>query len=339
MGDFLRWILGLITPLLNERGQAGEDDDDLEPGDPGLDEDEPGELDDDDLEPELDDEDEDEEDDEDDLDDLDSEKDKGVPQERFDKVYGKAKAAERKLDEFKRLGPDAYYKLYPDEKPDDLDTDDEDDEEGLDLSDQDAGALIVRGGKYNGMTLREVYAEDPAEATFLHNQYLASQRDEAVRAKADQERLRQESENEVRSFDSTLAADAFGKELDDLEKEELKQVIAVRDEVLDFMEKTGRGGGIIADAFFLMNKDNLLNAAANKGVKSLLESLKNSDGVTSISSNKTTGKAKGYAAYTNMSREAIADKLEEMTEEQQDSFLAKAPAEFKKKFPDLPYPD
>jgi hypothetical protein len=324
MGELLKLFLWLLDPLLNERGTAGEDDDDGT-GESGDEDDGQGEGADDsetELDTDLDDEDEGDE--------SERETDNLVPQERFNKVYAAQKEAERKLNEFQRLGPEAYYKLYPDEAPESLD-DDEDEVEHL----TDAGAMVVKGGKYDGMTLKEVYATDPAEAAMLHNKYMFDERDAATKTESEEARLREESDREIVDFKSDMAKAGLKKELSECNKEEVGQLDALVNEITLFMEKTGRGGGILADAYFLMNKDDILSDVKNSAAKQLIAQLSDSTATQSISSIKTSKTTPGYGEYINMTRDQLAEVTYNMTEEEEAEFYKKAPPEFRKKHPDL----
>jgi hypothetical protein len=312
----------------------GDKDEKLENGEPDE------SLDDDDAEGEGDEESETEldteSDDDEDLEDEDEEADNAIPQDRFDKVYAQAKSAERKLDEFKRLGPEAYYKLYPDEAPEDSGGDTDDETALAESEEVDVNSLVVQSGVHEGKTLAQVYQDDPAAAVQMHNEYLADQREAAANAKAQIARDQEEVTTEALEFLGARAQEAFEKPLEQCSQEEQQQLLELSEKVTEWMLETGRGSGRLQDAFILMNTEKLFDSAKNQGVKSILKAL-NTGTVPNVSSSKTTGSAKGYGRYMGMSPEALADEFDNMPDKEQERFLKKAPKAFREKFPGLPY--
>ena len=80
------------------------------------------------------------------------------------------------------------------------------------------------------------------------------------------------------------------------------------------MGETGRGGGNIADAYFLMNKEKLLSNAAEKGVKSLIDT--SSKGVQTVNSKKDIEEKSGYDKFTDYTANQLADYMDNLTDKE-----------------------
>lgn len=254
--------------------------------------------------------------------------------ERMDAERGKVET-ERKFKLFQELGPDKYYEIYPDEKP-----------AGHKPKEQPAqswpgvqpnfGEMIVRGGEYDGMTLNEVWQQNPAYANFLQNQHIESLRTQQTTIQQQKETALKEATTEVEQFSASISKDLFGKEdLSKLTKDEEMKVAQTIQDTLDWMRKTGRGGGVLADAHFLMNKENLLNDAKVKGGKAALESI-TKPSVPSISASGG-GAVVGMAALEAMTRDELANKINDMDSAEYSKFMKGASKELKAKHPDLPW--
>lgn len=313
-----KFLVFLLRVLQDRRGELGDDppgeppDDPVEPPEPA--DPEPAEPPDDPGEPPSDPEPVDDD-------------DAPVPLKRFNKVYGEMKTTTEKFDLFKRLGPDKYYEVYPDEKPE------EEPEETPDkpVSISEASHMVITGGEYDGKTLGEVAEIDPLSAMGMYDDY----RDEQ-RKKADNDaKLKAASETEETNFKAEQAKGLFGKEHSALTAEEQTKIDGVISGTLDWMDKTGRGGGNLFDAYYLMNRDAEISAAKGDAAANAVESI-TKGAVQSISGTKGSAKT-GYGAYINLSRDQMADKLESMSESEKANFYAKAPANVKNKFPELPW--
>ena len=79
------------------------------------------------------------------------EDDAPVPLKRFNKVYGEMKTQTEKFDLYKRLGPDKYYDIYPDEKPK------EEPAPEVPASISEAASMVINGGPYDGQTLGDSF--------------------------------------------------------------------------------------------------------------------------------------------------------------------------------------
>lgn len=263
-----------------------------------------------------------------------------VPYKRFSEVYSKAKERdeiERKFQQFRALGPEGYFKLYPDEKPKDAPAAPAATPEPLAPLQDDLGALVVTGGKFNGMTLREVYAEDPVTAANMQFTYLRNYEAKQNEVRTQQDRLRTEAEREAQSFMGARAKEAFGKDFDALNELERQQVEALADEVTTWMMSTRRGGGNIEDAFLLMKHRELLTKSKSAAVQAVLKALDPSNAVPSITRKAGGSSDHGFGKYMGMTPDQLAGEFESMSDAEQTAFLKKAPADFRKKYPSLPY--
>jgi len=261
-----------------------------------------------------------------------------IPLTRWRKFYGQAKEVERgqaetqrKLNLFKELGPDKFYGLYPEEKPAGYKP--AATRGGDEIPEANIGAMVVQGGPYDGKTLNEVYQEDPAYATLLQNQYLDGRREKATTVQRQQEEIRRESETEISAFTDQLSTELFGKKTTELSKDEEAKVVATIQNTLDWMAKTRRGAGIIADAYFLMNREGILRTAHESGGKAALASLQKPP----IASIDTTGGKTTVTDFEAMTADQLAKAIENMPDKKAMEFLKNAPAAVKAKHPQLPW--
>jgi hypothetical protein len=149
------------------------------------------------------------------------------------------------------------------------------------------------------------------------------------------EDLRRESEQEVSAFSDQLSTELFGKKSGELSKDEEARVVTTIQQTLDWMSKTRRGAGIIADAYFLMNREGLLKSAHEKGGKAALASLQK-PAIASVD----TGSGKtvtGTEALESMSGDQMAAEMEKWPEAKYMKFLKEAPASIRAKHPSLPW--
>ncbi len=253
--------------------------------------------------------------------------------ERQEVERGKIEA-ERKFNLYRELGQEKYYAMYPEEAPEGWKPETAEMTEPV-AETPDIGEMKVVGGPYDGKTLNAVYAVNPAYATMLQSQYLEAERQKVMETRQADENLRKESEAEVAKFTETLMADFFpGKKPEEMKPEDTKKIADVIQETLDFMAKTRRGGGILADAYFLMNKDGLLSKAAEKGGKAALDSLTRKPVIHSIDGTGGTVIGNDYEA---MNADQLAAKVESMSEKDAMLFFKNASASLRAKYPSLPW--
>jgi len=240
---------------------------------------------------------------------------------------------DRKFQLFKELGAEKYYEVYPDEKPEDFKSAAKPKEtEGQMPA---LGSMVIQGGPHDGKTLNEVWQEDPAFASYLQNQYLQAENKKVEDERQTQERVRKESEDEVNTFSETLSREMFGKESSKLSPQEESKVSAAIQSTLNWMAKTKRGGGVIADAHFLMNQEKILADAKAKGGKEALESLRK-PGIPSVNTGGGAAVAP-FAAYEEMSPDQLREQVEKMSDAGYAKFLKEAPQPLRAKHPGLPW--
>lgn len=264
---------------------------------------------------------------------------KDVPYARFKEVndkYTAAADAQTKLDQFKRLGPEGYYQLYPDEKPEDWKPPGKTED---DPKKDDFRKLKVEGGQYDGWTFEDVFKHNERAAFQLDSYYAQILREEKVdgerKATSERERLEKESEEEIHTFTTNLSTELFGKS-DGLDDKQKGQINSMVDNIITWMSQTGRGGGNIADAYILMTIDDKLKDKADRTLKTIATVLRD-DTPSSISSNKTSPKDGGYMRFLNMTPAQAASEMENWTDAENLEFLQKAPKAIRDKFPSLPW--
>ena len=281
-----------------------------------------------------------------------------IPVKRWRELYYKAKEAdrrasaaetgktetERKFKLFQVLGPDKYYGIYPDETPADFKPAGKAPQEAK--ATDDPFDMVAQYTDPNhpmhGKTLREVYQEDPAEGRRLEREWEQGQQEARIAEQRQREtteesqrRVLRESEEEVNTFYESIAKHHFGKEARALSKEESAQVTGAIQDTLDFMQKTRRGAGILADAYFLMNKEKIVTEARTKGGKAALESLQK-PGIQSIGAGSGAAST-GMDAYEAMNADQLAEVIETMTEKQYAQFMKNASPALKAKHPGIPW--
>lgn len=264
-----------------------------------------------------------------------------VPQDRFNQVYGRAKETERKLDLLKRLGPEEYYKVYPDERP--ADSGGDKPGEG-DVTEQPANrvptfsecqSMTIQGGAYDGQTLGDLYRTDPMAATDMYLAYRDEQRDAIAAKAADEEKVKQEAAAEIDAFESKLAVEMFGKEKAQLGTDESKKIEAAVDSIQSWMQEQDGWGYKLEHAWLIMNHEKLLAGAKSEGAKAFANQLKGGSTPSVRANRGSGGKKTGFEAYEQMSRNELAATIEGMSDSQFAAFEAKAPQSLKDKYPDI----
>ena len=259
-----------------------------------------------------------------------------IPPTRFKEIFWKAKEGERtkeKLDLFKRLGPEGYYQVYPDERPAQAP---QPRQPQAPMQDLGAMKVVHPNGPYDGMTLREVYDIDPVFAPNLQTNFLMQHQQEETRRAGQQERVKADAAQELESFGESIAQASFKKAGKDCTKEEIAKVSDTIKEVIEFMNKTGRGGGYIADAYWLMNKEGLLKTVMSRTAENTLKSLTNQKAPASIdTSGGGNSKPSGFESYEKMSEAALTKVIEDMSEKDFKKFLKEAPKSLRTKYPSI----
>jgi len=264
-----------------------------------------------------------------------------IPQSEFDRRFKEIRTqSEQKID-LLRTNPEEYYRKYPDEKPlmaaaapkaTDF-------ESGKPAEAGKVEDLTIEGGTYDGWKFGDVFRHDPVtaykispyHARLIHDRQLDSEKEQ----RSSIERLKSDSEQEVISFSASIAKELFDKE-DDLTPDQTRAVEAVLNKTLDWMGKTGRGGGILADSYMLMNSGAEKKRATANGAKAVINAA-NKGKVQTISSNASGGSLTGYEAIEAMSPDELANEIDSWPDKKTTDFLKKAPKSIRTKFPNLPW--
>lgn len=341
MGEKIRSFLESILAVIgNERGEVVvADNDELTPEELAA----LGEDDDSDPDKDADDADDDPDKDKnaDDPDkDADPDKDKAgeeenlIPQSAFDKRVAEIRTqAEDKLKLF-QTNPEEYYEKYPDEKP----TGDESDKELAPSTDIDYAAMQVQGGKYDGMTLNEVFGQDPFEANRMYLDYLNTQNADAAKAESDAKALKEESESQVNEFQSNISKELFGDK-EDLTEADQKAVEKVISDTMAYIEDTGfmiRKGNPLTAAYRFMNLEKDRSTVAAETAKGLIEKTTRGK-VQTITSDASSGDLTGYESYEAMTADQLADEMDKWSDSKVAKFHKEAPKSLRTKFPNLPW--
>lgn len=259
-------------------------------------------------------------------------------QRRINELVGKAGEAERKLELYKTLGPEGYYKMYPAEKPEEFKGAEPavSRHQGKVLSFTEAANMKVIGGAYDGQTLAEVKAENPEDALDLYLDWRDQQKEIINQTRVKDESLKQEVDKELTDFGNNLAKDLFGKKArDELDNTQTKKVESIISGILDWMQETDRFNYKLEDAYFILNKDDLINGAKGQAVSAMISKLKENSGPV-VEAKKGSSQAKtGYEAAENMSSDELAEKISTMADSEFERFRKNAPQSLKVKFPSM----
>lgn len=261
-----------------------------------------------------------------------------VPYSRFAKRTGQYNEIKQKFDLFKR-DPEAYYKLYPDEKP-------ETSPSSVNLNDIDN--LMVEGGDYHGMSLAQVRQQDPAAAAQMEAAYLRqnlpnivrSQIQEALTAtqqEQEQERYVQESQQEIDSFMENRAQEFFKKPVTELTPAESKKLEGLVSKCVQWGKENKRGSGVIEDIYFLMTKDRQLARAKAQGADALMDAATKGGKVRSIRSGGGGGSTAGFDKLMDLSESQAASAIEKMPDKDFSRLMKEGSSELRAKYPGWPW--
>ena len=263
-----------------------------------------------------------------------------IPVERWRKIYGKAKTAEtekeqisNKLNLFKQLGAEEYYKVYPDEKPADYKPVTKEPE--AKTTEEDFNSMEVSGGKYDGQTIGEVAQVDPVSATLMVNNYLDGKRAAVAEESKKKEEFQVNFINEKNSFCMSRAKELFNKDKD-FTPEEIQQVNTVYQELANFMVANKIAHYRMDDAYFLMTKDKVIKSAKIDAAKAVINDATKKP-VGFIGSGDSNAGVSGFEAYLSMTEEALAKSIDKMNDKEQTKFYKDAPKALREKYPSLPW--
>lgn len=270
-----------------------------------------------------------------------------IPAMRWKKLYAQYKEASRtsaealagkadletKFKLFRELGPEKYFSIYPAEAPRG-----EGRQPAASAPQQiDPLDMVAQypdpQHQFHGLTLREIYQHDAGEARKLERAWEQANRRAELDAEEAKRRVRQDSEDELNRFTKDMAKEYFDKEVTAMTPEEERKVAEVIQQTLDFMKSSGRGGGKMHDAYFLMNRDQIIAREREKAGKAALAAL-NKPSIPSIG---TAGRpaTSGMNRFAEMSADQMLDALNAMDDKAYQRFLKDAPPELRAKYPSL----
>lgn len=275
---------------------------------------------------------------------------KPIRPERFKRVYAKWRTEQRenadlaqKMNLLKTLGPDKYYELYPDERPQGA--------AGTPATQTTTAPppgdrvpmmsecldFAIQGGQYDGCTLRQLMESgDPVHQAAAYDHYNAfaeSKRSEINEAKTRETQTKEQIEQEHTAFVEGRAQDLFGKAASELSAKEQRQIADLTNTLLDRMESGELKTYDLNTAYELATLNDRIKDAAGKSVKAIVEAMRKAGGVTHPET-KTDGSRKtGYEPYLSYSDAQLADHLESLSEEGCQRFWEKAPKALRRKFP------
>jgi hypothetical protein len=278
---------------------------------------------------------------------------KPVPYDRFAKVYGRAKQTERekaelaeKLDLFKR-NQEEYFEKYPDEKPADYKPSaaakaEPPIPEKVHTFKEMLGARVndPQNPAFHGKSLGELLQGTPEEIAAAHDYYAEYVND--VRGKVDQAKQAEQTriatmQQEDAAFQDARATELFGKPMSGLDAEQKGKIEKVVKDTLAWMKANGRLAYKLEDAFKVMTYDDAIRTAGEKGAKALVDRAQKGQ-VRSVAAGPSGEKSTDpYAAYLNLTEDALVEKINGMTETDYVKFLTNATPAFRQKFPSLPY--
>lgn len=274
-----------------------------------------------------------------------------IPITRWRKLYATSKEAQRtaeverakrienesKFKLFKNVGPEKYFSMFPEEAPP---GGYKPPQAARQPAQPDPLDLVAQypdpGHQYHGMTLRDIYNVDAAEGRRLERIWEQGQKTAQHEQEERRRRLLRDSEAEIESFTSDFAKERFGKEANALNPKEEAEVAKVIQDTLDWMKKTGRGAGVLSDAYFIMNRERIITEERTKAGKKALESLGRHPSVPSIGGGGRSGGG-GVSAYESMGADQLAEAIANMDDRAAIAFLKGAPDSLKAKYPGIPW--
>jgi hypothetical protein len=248
-------------------------------------------------------------------------------QKRIDELTWRSKTAIEKLDLLKN-DPEGYYQRYPEERPVRQQTPQQPD----DVDEYET--MIIKGGKYDGMTLGELAQTKPLAAQHILNNYLEDQRQQA---RADEEKTnlsKKAWENDVNTFGQSLCQEIYGKQANDLSPEQIQKVNDTIFEVSQWKKENRKDNYSFHDAWLLMNKDKFLKSAKEKTAEKVVQSLKKNP-VGSVSGKAESSKTS--INYEEMDESALGDHISGMSDKEAREFYRTAPESLKNKYPSWPW--
>jgi hypothetical protein len=189
---------------------------------------------------------------------------------------------------------------------------------------------------FHKKTLGQIYDVDPREA-FRVDPYLAGkiQQEEMMREQAASEQdkaLEEQVRKEQQEFADEFARSEFDADFDKLSPTQQAEVGKMSDKVMDWMVSNNKYGITLNEAYFLMDRAGALSKAASKIVKDASRG-----NVRTVSSKRDTGADVKSNDMTRWTDQQMFDHLDSLSEAAYDKFLSTAPKSVQEKFPSLPW--
>lgn len=247
-------------------------------------------------------------------------------QKRIDELTARSKTAEEKLDLLRR-DPEKYYQQYPDDRPQQV--------PARPAGKPDPMNMFVTGVEgYEGRTLEELGRDEPFLAMQILQRYNDEQRQIEEQASRDKMHAEEAARKELGEFYDSIVAEMFpGEEIGEAQSEKVNAEI---NKTLEWMEKTGRGGYRVQEAYFIMTRDERERKAKVAGAQGVVKQL-TKGAPPSVNTNKSSGVPSGYSGFIDKSPDEISTWLDNASEKEFAEFLAKAPKELRDKLPGMPW--
>ena len=272
-----------------------------------------------------------------------------VPYKRFSKVYGEREQLRREKEEvaqkmnlLRTLGPDRYYELYPDERPQGSGGPEPTAQPGATGGElptmQQCLNMTIQGGPYDGYTLAQLYGSDDLTHRAAAQDIYQNFRDQRVRevseSQAKEAEARTRVETEHNSFVDQRAQEFYGKGAANLTASERGQIQTIVNTLLDRMESGELRTYDLTTAYKLATFDDAIKDAKGKSVKALVESMRKATSATKPDGKPSgTAKASGYDGYMSYTPDQMFKHLDRMTTPERIAFWKKAPDGLKNRFP------
>jgi hypothetical protein len=198
--------------------------------------------------------------------------------------------------------------------------------------------LKVKGGDYDGYTLKQVFEVDAAAGAKLLVDYRMDQERAKIRQESEQRAKEDKEQQEVARFAKSRAKEYFSTDdPDKLSKEQQQRISDDLIEVTKWKIDTGRTHYSDEDAYYIMRRDGLLKEVKKEAAEKAIKSITDTKVVPSISPGKDKGVETGYEADAKMTPDQLARKIDGMTDKEASKWFKNAPKSLKTKYPSLPW--
>jgi hypothetical protein len=264
-----------------------------------------------------------------------------IPFTRWRKLYAESKGAKskeleltNKLNLFKQLGAEEYYKQFPNERPANYTP-----PKPAQAQDLPTGTdeWVITGGKYDGMTLGEVAQENLDDALTIYNNSIQEQKKptNAVLNEETQKQMDEQFQNEQKQFFVNRAKEIFKKE-SGLSQAELNAITNKYLELTHWMNTNDKVMYSLEDAYRLMTYEKSVQSARIEGSKAALEKLTKEKPI-SIGGGDGGAKPSGFDGLLAMTEGQLEKHIDAMSDKESREFFKNAPMELRKKYPFLPW--